>query len=105
MSLQNPRRFPAAGTNMARVDSLFYFLLATSHCMAGILRGAGKPKVPMFVMMFCWCITRVVLISVLMPFAHNIYVIYCAYPFTWILSTIVFLIYYNRSDWVHGLEI
>ena len=92
----------ASGTNMARVDSLFYFLLAISHCMAGILRGAGRPKVPMFVMMICWCITRVILISLLMPFSHNIYIIYWAYPVTWLLSSIVFLIYYRKSDWSHS---
>lgn len=94
----------AAGTNMARVDTLFYFLLAISHCMAAIMRGAGKPKVPMFVMMFCWCITRVIFISICMQFTHNIYFIYWAYPITWIFSTIVFTIYYKKTDWVHGLE-
>lgn len=38
----------AYGTDQARIDALFYFLLAFSHCMAGILRGAGKSTVPRF---------------------------------------------------------
>ena len=37
------------GTAQAHVAALFYFLLAFSHCMAGILRGAGKSTVPMLV--------------------------------------------------------
>jgi Na+-driven multidrug efflux pump len=30
--------------------------LAFSHCLACILRGAGKSTVPMLVMLSCWCI-------------------------------------------------
>ena len=46
----------AFGVQQAGVETLFWFLLALSHCMAGVLRGAGKSKVPMLVMMVCWCI-------------------------------------------------
>ncbi|MFQ9346016.1 MAG: MATE family efflux transporter [Coprococcus sp.] len=43
----------------AHTDTFFYFLLAFSHCMAGIMRGAGKSTVPMYVMLVCWCLIRV----------------------------------------------
>ena len=39
------------GTMQAHTDTFFYFLLAFSHCMAGIMRGAGKSTVPMYVML------------------------------------------------------
>ena len=52
------------GTAQAHVATLFYFLLAFSHCMAGILRGAGKSTVPMLVMLVCWCIIRVTYITI-----------------------------------------
>ena len=32
----------AYGTLQAHTITLFYFLLAFSHCIAGIMRGAGK---------------------------------------------------------------
>ena len=51
------------GVAQARTVTLFYFLLAFSHCMAGILRGAGKSTVPMFVMLICWCVIRVTYIT------------------------------------------
>lgn len=92
------------GTAQAHVDTFFYFLLAFSHCMAGILRGAGKSKVPMFVMLVCWCIIRVTYITVTVRFIPDIRVIFWAYPLTWTLSSIVFLIYFLKSDWIHGLE-
>ena len=53
----------AYGVTQARIVTLFYFLLAFSHCMAGILRGAGRSAVPMLVMMVCWCIIRIASVS------------------------------------------
>ena len=92
------------GVAKAHTASLFYFLLAFSHCMAGILRGAGKSTVPMFVMLICWCIIRVTYITVTVHFIPDIRVIFWAYPITWTLSSIVFLLYFLKSDWIHGLE-
>ncbi|GAA6490918.1 MATE family efflux transporter [Candidatus Bariatricus faecipullorum] len=92
------------GITWARTVTWFYFLLAFSHCMAGILRGAGKSTVPMFVMMICWCVIRVSYISIVVRFIPEIQVIFWAYPLTWALSSLVFLIYFLKSDWIHGLE-
>lgn len=92
------------GVAQAHTASLFYFLLSFSHCMAGILRGAGKSTVPMFVMLVCWCIIRVSYISIAVHFIPDIRVVFWAYPLTWCLSSIVFLLYFLRSDWIHGLE-
>ena len=92
------------GTSQSRTIALFYFLLAFSHCIAGILRGAGKAVVHMLVMLLCWCIIRVTYITVATHFIPQIQVVFWAYPLTWSLSSIIFLIYYLKSDWVHGFE-
>lgn len=92
------------GTSQSRTIALFYFLLAFSHCIAGILRGAGKSVVPMFVMLLCWCIIRVTYITITTHFIPMIQVVFWAYPLTWFLSSIIFLIYYLKSDWIHGFE-
>lgn len=89
------------GTLQARTITLFYFLLAFSHCMAGILRGAGKSIVPMCVMLLCWCVIRVIYVTTITSITHNIQGIFWAYPLTWSLSSIIFLIYYLKSDWMH----
>lgn len=94
----------AYGTTHARTVTLFYCLLAFSHCMAGIMRGAGKATVPMLVMMICWCFIRVSYITIIIKYIPVINVIFWAYPITWTLSSIVFTIYYLKSDWIHGLE-
>lgn len=94
----------AYGTRQAHTVTLFYFLLAFSHCMAGIMRGAGKSTIPMFVMLICWCIIRVTYITIIVHFVPSIDVIFWAYPLTWSLSSILFLIFYLKSDWIHGFE-
>ena len=94
----------AFGTAQAHTVTLFYFLLAFSHCMAGILRGAGKSLVPMFVMLACWCIIRVTYITIAIHIVHDIHIVFWAYPITWALSSVTFLIYFLKSDWLHGFE-
>lgn len=94
----------AYGTAQARTVTLFYFLLAFSHCIAGILRGAGKATVPMLTMLCFWCIVRVTYITLIVRLIPVIHVIFWAYPLTWSLSSIVFLIYFLKADWVHGFE-
>ena len=94
----------AYGVRQIRVEAWFYCLLALSHSIAGVMRGSGKAKVPMFVMLGVWCIFRVLYITVAMSISHTIELVFAAYPITWSISSIIFLIYMLRSDWVHGLE-
>ena len=89
----------AYGVEKSRTSGLFYFLLAFSHAMASILRGAGKAMVPMFVMMVCWCIIRVAFLAIAVPMTGDIQMVYWVYPLTWFLSSVTFLWYYRRMDW------
>lgn len=94
----------AIGALKNRTTSLFYFALALSHCFAGILRGAGRSKVPMMTMLATWCVFRSAYVEVITHFIKDIVVVFWAYPITWTLSTIIFIIYYKRSNWVHGFD-
>ena len=92
------------GVKQAHTEALFYFLLAFSHIIAGICRGAGKAIVPMVIMLSVWCVFRITYITVMMHFVHEIGLIYWAYPITWGISSIIYLLYYLKSDWVHGYD-
>ena len=94
----------AFGVSQARTESLFYCLLALSHCMAGILRGAGKTSVPMFVMLACWCLIRITYITIAVRLFPVIETIFKAYPLTWSLSSVLFVIYYFKADWIHTFD-
>lgn len=94
----------ARGVDQCRAESLFYGLLAFSHCIGGVCRGAGKANVPMLVMLSCWCVVRVVLLTIALAIRPDILFVYIMYPVTWGLSAIVFAFYYFLSDWVHAYE-
>jgi putative MATE family efflux protein len=94
----------ALGVQQARTVALFYCLLAFSHSVAAVCRGAGKAFVPMFVMLSVWCVIRILYIACVMHFFAAIGLIYWAYPLTWAISSVIYLIYYLRSDWVHGFD-
>ena len=91
-------------TRQAHVEALFYCFLAFSHCIAGIMRGAGKSSVPMFVMLASWCIIRITYITITVHFIPKIQVIFWAYPLTWSISSVIFLIYFLKADWLHSFE-
>ncbi|MFB0918594.1 MAG: MATE family efflux transporter [Clostridiaceae bacterium] len=88
----------ATGTERARIISLFFFLLAFSHLISGVLRGAGRTKIPMIVMLMSWCIIRIAYITITLRFIPDIRVVFWAYPLTWTLSSIAFIWYFKTSN-------
>ena len=101
---QNDPPVIAIGVKQAHIEAFFYCFLAFSHCIAAIMRGAGKPTVPMFVMLAVWCVLRVSYISIVVPLAGRIEVVFSAYPLTWFTSSVIFLIYFLKSDWLHNYD-
>ena len=87
------------GTIHATVTALFFFLLALSHCAAGVLRGCGKAFIPMATMLAFWCGVRVVYVTSILKIIPKFQMISWAYPLTWSLSSIVFVIILLRMDW------
>ena len=55
-------------------------------------------------MLSVWCVLRVIYIVTVMELTGNIGLIYWAYPLTWGISSVIYLIYYFKADWVHGFE-
>ncbi len=88
----------AYGVQQAHIETLFWCLLGLSHCSAGILRGAGKAKVSMVIMLLCWCLIRITYITITVSILHDIRVVFWAYPITWGLSGILFTLYF-KSQW------
>ena len=77
-------------TRQARTIAPFYCLLAFSHAVASVCRGAGKAFVPMLVMLAIWCVLRIGYITLVMRFTHELRFIYYAYPLTWAISSVTF---------------
>ena len=89
------------GVEKAKTASLFFCLLAFSHSMASVLRGAGKAMVPMVVMLAIWCVFRVSFLTVTIALTHSIWMVYIVYPLTWSMSSIAFWLYCRHVNWMH----
>ena len=92
------------GSQYMRTVCLFYFLLAFTHCIAGVMRGAGKATVPMFAMLVCWCVIRVSYISIAVKLVNRLTTVSWAYPITWTLSSVILLVYFLKADWIHTFD-
>ncbi len=90
------------GTRQARVETLFYCLLALSHGCAATMRGAGRPIVPMAIMLTVWCVFRIIYITVALWFIPHIEVLFIGYPLTWGISSLLFLVELKRKDWTQN---
>ena len=94
----------AFGVDKARICALFFCLLALSHGLAAVLRGAGKAVIPMISMLSFWCVIRVVFLHFMVPITQSINTVNWVYPLTWALSTVFLGLYYKRADWIHTFE-
>ena len=94
----------ALGVLETRTISLFYFLLAFSHAVASVCRGAGKAFVPMAIMLSIWCVIRILYIMLMMHLFHEIVYVYWAYPLTWALSSVIYFLYFRFSHWQDGFD-
>ena len=74
-------------------------MLAFSNCASGVLRGAGRSVVPMFTMLICWCGIRVLYVTIALRIIPVFRTISSAYPLTWSLSSIIFIVFLLRMDW------
>ncbi len=80
------------GVIHARTVAPFFFLLAFSHCAAGVMRGCGKAFVPMITMLLFWCGVRIVYVTLAVRAFPVFRTISWAYPLTWSLSSALLLI-------------
>ena len=79
------------GVDRARICAFFYILLGFSHVVSSVLRGLGRPVMPMVVMLVCWCAVRVVVLMTIGQSVHSLYLTHWLYPITWGLSSIVYV--------------
>lgn len=94
----------AIGVNQMRTESVFFCLLAFAHAVSAVMRGSGRAKMPMYTMLLCWCIIRVLYVTIAVKFFPVISTVYWAYPLTWGLSCIIFAIYYFKGDWLYTYD-
>ena len=92
----------AAGVARGRICAPLFLFCAFTHCVSGVLRGAGKSAFPMYVILGCWCALRVAYIMVIVQFVDDVTAVHWAFPLTWAISAVIMLVLYLKTDWMHG---
>ena len=94
----------AFGVDKIHITTLFYFVLSVSHTLAAVLRGAGKAVIPMISMLLCWCVFRVIVLSIFVPIYRDINIVYWIYPISWCMCSAFLAVYFLKADWLHGFD-
>jgi hypothetical protein len=58
----------------------------------------------MFTMLTFWCGVRIVYVTLALRVFPTFSTISWAYPITWSCSTVVFLLFLLKSDWLHAFD-
>lgn len=89
-----------AGRTMQMAFIPFYIVLPIVQIYNGVLRGAGRSTVPMYLMVLNFVVFRQIYLAVVTKFTSEVYYVFLGWPVTWITCAIMFLIYYYKVDWL-----
>lgn len=89
-----------AGRLMQLVFLPFYIVLPINQVINGVLRGAGRSSIPMYVMVFSFVILRQAYLFVVTKFTSDVAYVFFGWPVTWIICSIIFVIYFFKVDWL-----
>lgn len=68
--------------------------------LSGTIRGAGEALQPMLITCFGVCGLRILWIFLAVPLNHTMQMVALNYPVTWVVTSLVFLVYYLRMNWL-----
>ncbi|MBP3892684.1 MAG: MATE family efflux transporter [Atopobiaceae bacterium] len=78
----------------------FYVIFSFMDIIAGVIRGAGESLMPMVIIGLGTCVLRLVWMLAVVPRYHSIVTVVVSYPFTWTITTIMFIFYYRHGGWL-----
>lgn len=89
-----------AGRTMQLAFVPFYMTLPVVQIYNGVLRGAGKSSVPMYIMVFNFVILRQIYLAIVTKMTSEVFYVFLGWPVTWITCAIMFIVYYYKVDWL-----
>lgn len=85
------------GERFIKIISPFYLLICFNQIFAGALRGVGKARTPMLIMLFSFVVFRQLYLFGTRFVAEPFIPVTLAYPFGWLLCSVLMSICYRRS--------
>ena len=88
------------GLHMMAVISPSYITYICIEILGGTARGCGDSIIPMLLTCFGICVLRVIWILVIVPLRPDVSTVAFSYPLTWTVTSVMFIIYYLRGNWL-----
>ncbi len=80
----------------------FYFVWSFVEVFSGSFRGTGDTLRPMIIVMLGTCLLRVLWIFFVLPHWKTLLGISIVYGISWLVTAVVFIIYYLKGYWLRG---
>ena len=77
-----------------------YVTYVPIEILSGACRSAGDSLKPMLITAIGICGLRVIWLLAVVPFWHELEVLAFSYPLTWVITSIFFIIYYLKGNWL-----
>lgn len=71
-----------------------YFTYVSIEILSGALRGVGDCWIPTVICCLGVCVLRIVWLMTAVPKWNNIFTIIFSYPLTWVVTSVLFIVYY-----------
>ena len=86
------------GMRILRLMAPAYFLFVFIVLLSGALRGTGDVMIPMIITCCGVCILRIIWVLLVVPFRPGLETIIFSYPVTWLITAVLFIIYYRIRE-------
>ena len=89
-----------AGRLMQLTFLPFYIVLPINQVINGVLRGAGRSAVPMYVMIFSFVFLRQIYLFLVTKVTSDIVYVFLGWPTTWGVCSLIFIVYFFKVQWL-----
>ena len=88
------------GLKVMKVITPTYITWICIEILGGAVRGCGDAVNPMLITCIGVCVLRIAWVLIAVPIWNDIATVAFSYPLTWIVTSILFIIYYARGKWL-----
>lgn len=78
----------------------FFIVYMPLEILSGVIRGTGDSLIPTVITCFGVCALRLLWLLAVVPFHQTVITVLWCYPFTWITTALMFMIYYKKGKWL-----
>ncbi len=90
----------ASGLHILRLLVPWYLTYLPIEIFSGALHGAGDTLIPTLITLFGVCLVRILWIVFAVPRWFMLDTVLYSYAITWVLTSVLFFIYYLRGNWL-----